>query len=78
MQLTVLLHRRDVDHALVMVFRDARYIDHTLFRPTLTNLCALIPNFGTRRQTRAAGLQVRELAIRRVGLETLMFPSSSP
>ena len=36
-------HRRDVDHALVVVFWDARYIDHARRCVTLTNLCAQFP-----------------------------------
>ncbi len=34
-------------------------------------------NFGAPRETRAAGLYLREFGNRRIGLETLMFPCSS-
>jgi transposase len=49
-------------------------IEHTTSAPIYVRS---VLNIGTRRQTRTAGLYLREFAIRRVGLETLMFPCSS-
>ena len=38
-------HRHDIDHALVVVFWDARYINHARGCLTLTNFCALNSRF---------------------------------